>query len=136
MVGQLEKAGISSWKPPRQCLAVPWHQAALKNLESQRGEENVEANKEGPHFEDDDVSVPLEMPADNSDTEESGRWKTFADYINEEEEEEEEIMVLGVTKATSSRKPPLSAIARLKAKAAEFEKKEKQNEPSFCINID
>ena len=137
MVGQLEKAGISSWKPPRQCLAVPWHQAALKNLESQGGEENVEANKEGPHFEGDDVSVPLEMPADNSDTEESGRWKTFADYINEEEEEEEEeIMVLGVTKATSSRKPPLSAIARLKAKAAEFEKKDKQNEPSFCINID
>ena len=134
MVGQLQEAGIGAWKPPSQCQGVPWHRAALRDLELQEREENVEANERSPDNGDDDVFLPLETPADNSDSEEeSGRWKTIAENINQEEEEE--VMVLGVTKATSLRKPPLSAIARLKAKAAELERKQKQNEPD-CINID
>ena len=136
MVGQLQGAGIGGWKPPSQCQGVPWHRAALRDLELQEREENVEANERSPDYSygDDDVFLPLETPADNPDSEEeSGRWKTIAENINQEEEEE--VMVLGVTKATSLRKPPLSAIARLKAKAAELEKKEKQNEPDY-IDID
>ena len=125
VVGQLQEAGIGAWKLPSQSQApsppspkpVPWYRAALKDLELQEREENEEANEQSPDFGDDDVFLPLE--------EESGRWKTIAENINQEEEEE--VMVLGVTKATSLRMPPLSAIARLKAKAAELEKKEKQN---------
>ena len=134
MVVQLQEAGIGAWKPPSQCQGILWHQAALRDLELQQGrKENVEANERSSDSGDDDVFDPPEMPADNSDTEEeSGRWKTIAENINQEEEEE--VVVLGVTKATSSRMPPLSAIARLKAKAAELEKK--QNESSSWITID
>ena len=124
-VEELQEAGLSSWNPPSQPEDVPWHQDALRQVRQDVAlREQVEPEEQSPDFSDLEQDFDFPEMANSPETEErvNGAKRRRIDSG-----EGEEIEVLKVVEPSPSIQPPMSSVARLKAKAAELIRKEKQS---------
>ena len=125
-VEELQEAGLGAWKPPSRSEGVPWHQAALREVRDVQLQEREEVEEPSPNFSDLEDHFDFPEMADSPETEERVNGAKRR-RIAQDSGEDEEIEVLSIVKPSpSSQPPPQSSVARLKARAAELIKKDKQ----------
>ena len=125
-VEELQEAGLSVRKPTTQAEGVHWHQAALRQVREVQLQEREEVEEPSPNFSDLEDHFDFPEMANSPETEERVNGAKRR-RITQDSEEDEEIEVLSVVKpSASSQPPPLSSVARLKARAAELIKKDTQ----------
>ena len=121
-VEELKDAGLNAWKPLTRSEGVPWHQAALRQVRDVQLQEQVE--EPSPDYSDLEDHFDFPEMANSPEPEQRANGAKRR-RITQDSDEDEEIEVLSVAKpSSSSQPPPLSSVARLKAKAAELIKKE------------
>jgi len=125
-VEELQEAGLGTWKPPSQSEGVPWHQAALREVRDVQLQEREEFEEPSPNFSDLEDHFDFPEMANSPEIEERVNGAKRR-RIAQDSGEDEEIEVLSIVKPSpSSQPPPQSSVARLKARAAELIKKDKQ----------
>ena len=121
-VRQLQVVGGRSWQRLVSSQRVPFTQTGLRSQQQQvtQGANTGDLSRSTSRK---DALVPPATP-DNPKSEDSGRNYKRRRLV-EDKDSDEEVVVLSVTKAnTTLSKPSVSVIARLRAKAAEFKRRE------------
>ena len=130
-VEELQSAGFRIWRAPTQHKQAPWHHAALNQLKAavqQQEQEEEPSPCFSPHGED--FSIPeISQSHDTMERIPEAKRRRIST-----QDEEEEIEVLNVVQPSASSQTPQSTVARLKARAAELIKKEKQSRIDSWVN--